>query len=377
MERSTPPAPTNFNATDMNGTEGISFHEEASSVRILKFLGSLVIALLSVVGNTLVIYVVRRMPQMRTNTYNLILNLSLADLLFTIIAMPPFISAIFGHSLLVEGYAGTFLCKFLNLAVFGLIASSVLTMTVIAWDRFFAIVIPFKRFISATVFRCLLAAIWLSSFLAAAPLLFTVRLGKTDNTLYCEEDWSTFSDNDSGPKLYAIALFILIFLIPLTTMTVLYSYICHYLWFRKVPGNSTHGNRKRATVSSQKVIRMLITLLVVFILCWLPLQVATLLMYFQEVILSNNFYFICDFLIRANGAINPILYVVFNERFRIGFKIALGSLCVWRNKDLSFKRQLYMLSIASHPGNTSHPRNTSNTGNTSSLRRGQRKETQV
>lgn len=289
-------------------------------VTIFKLLMCAIVAVVSLVGNITVIFVVFTTKNMKTNTYLFIVNMSISDLLYTVIAIPPLVTGILGHPLSVRGHLGTFICKFSTAMGFGLIASSVLTLAAISWDRFFAIVFPLKKLKAQAYLKWSIALIWICSTLVMSPMLYAMRLFEDRNSSYCYEDWSPYFDSKRASQTYSIVLLIVIYLIPLITMLILYSLISYFLWFRKIPGSGNEATRRRVMTSRRKVIRMLITIVLCFIFCWLPLQIVTFSVFFGSVELPLEFFFISELLIRANGAINPIIYAVFNENFRSGFK---------------------------------------------------------
>lgn len=324
---------------------------------IVKLLMCGALTVVSLVGNTIVIFVVFRTKTMKTNTYFLIVNMSISDLLYTVIAIPPFVILILGHPFSIHGHWGTFLCKFVNGMAFGLIANSVLTLAAISYDRFFAIVYPLRTLRNKAYLKWIIASIWLSSALVMSPMLYAMRLQDDGNSSYCYEDWSPYFDTDKASKTYTVALFIVIYLIPFTTMLIFYSFISHFLWFRKIPGNSNEATKRRVMTSGRKIIRMLITILLCFIFCWLPLQIATFSIYFGDVKLPSEFFFASEFLIRANGAINPMIYVVFNDNFRRGFKrFVCCTPPSQTHNQLSATRANYIFSVTS----SKHSNNYSN-----------------
>ncbi|XP_078342078.1 QRFP-like peptide receptor [Oculina patagonica] len=287
---------------------------------IVKLLMCAIVAVVSLVGNTIVIFVVFTTKKMQTNIYLFIVNMSVSDLLYTVIAIPPLVTGILGHPFSIRGHLGTFICKFINGMAFGLIASSVLTLAAISCDRFFAIVFPLRKLKAQAYLKWSIASIWICSALVISPMLYAMRLYEDDNSSYCYEDWSPYFDSNKASQTYSVVLFIVIYLIPFITMLILYSLISHFLWFRKIPGNGNETTRRRVMTSRRKVIRMLITIVLCFILCWLPLQIVTFSVFFGNIELPLEFFFVSEFLIRANGAVNPVIYAVFNENFRSGFK---------------------------------------------------------
>ena len=330
----------NFSSFSLNGstdsteneTQTLEDRGDITVETVIKLFMCAMVALVSFIGNIIVIFVVFKTKTMHTNTYFLIVNMSISDLLYTVIAMPSFIAGILGHALPIGSHWGTFICKFINAAAFGLIASSVLTLAAISCDRFFAIVYSLKKLNTKRYLKYIIISIWVCSILVMSPMLYAMRLVEEGGFVYCTEDWSPFFDTDTASRAYTIALFIVIYMVPFTSMLIFYSLISHFLWFRKVPGNGTKSSKRRAMTSRRKVIRMLLTLVLCFIICWLPLQIVTFFFYFDDTELPMGFYFSSEFLIRANGAVNPIIYAVFNEKFRRGFKSFL--FCT-TNKQLS------------------------------------------
>lgn len=76
-----------------------------------------------------------------------------------------------------------------------------------------------------------------------------------------------------------------------------------------------------------QVIKMLVTIVVLFSLCWLPLQTFNAVYYFfpDAVQLSTDssntvytlLYCACLWLANANGCINPLIYCFMSENFRV------------------------------------------------------------
>lgn len=305
----------NSSENDFLSTNGI-----VTLSTIVKLIMCAMVAVVSLVGNSIVIFVVFTTKKMQTNIYLLIVNMSVSDLLYTVIAIPPLVTGTLAHPFSIRGGLGTFICKFMNGMAFGLIASSVLTLAAISCDRFFAIVFPLRKLKVQAYLKWSITSIWICSALVMSPMLYAMRLHEDDNSSYCYEDWSPYFDTDKASQTYSVVLFIVIYLIPFITMLILYSLISHFLWFRKIPGSGNEATRRHVMTSRRKVIRMLITIVVCFIFCWLPLQIVTFSVYFGNVELPLEFFFVSEFLIRANGAVNPMIYAVFNENFRSGFK---------------------------------------------------------
>lgn len=302
----------------------------ATSILVCQTVVSALLMIASLLGNTLVICVVLQSFRMRTVTNYLIVNMACADMFYTLVAMPPLFVMIFKEYswAMASRGRGIFFCHVVNFAQYVLVPVSILTLSAIAFDRFFAILMPLKRIINKRVFNWVLLAIWVTSFAVAAPMLYSLRITKDDFLeLSCDENWAPAFDNETAPRIYMLILFSVVFCLPLCVITVLYTIICRHLWFTKLPGETEREDSKNLTKhrkSRKKVVKMLIAVVVVFLVSWLPLQVANFLYYYHNTAISEPLYFTCEFLMRASCALNPAVYAIFSENYRQGFKRVLA-----------------------------------------------------
>ena len=100
--------------------------------------------LVSLMGNSLVIYVTTKNRSMRTSTNCLIMNLAICDLLITALQTPLFINQLFTGGTWFEGTLGTAICKVTAFGISVLVYCSVLSLVAIALDRFLAVAQPLK-----------------------------------------------------------------------------------------------------------------------------------------------------------------------------------------------------------------------------------------
>ncbi|EDO37745.1 predicted protein, partial [Nematostella vectensis] len=119
-------------------------------------------------GNVLVCYVIVRNPDMRTVTNAFLLNLAVADVLFTVISVPPLLGIEISPDYWVFGEGMCKTVPFLNTVT---LSASIYTMVALAFDRYHAIVNPFRAKIYHTIKRTLLVItlIWLFSIAVASP----------------------------------------------------------------------------------------------------------------------------------------------------------------------------------------------------------------
>ncbi|XP_022780787.1 RYamide receptor-like [Stylophora pistillata] len=315
------------------GDEPTSAPSLNMSIQIIQAVLSSLVMVGSLFGNTLVICVVTQSLRMRTVTNFLIVNMACADILYTLVSFPPLFVMIFdGYEWAMSSRGlGIFFCQVVNFGQYMLVPVSVLTLAAIAFDRFFAILIPLKRIISKRVFRYLVIAIWVTSAAVAAPLLYALQVTRdSKGGLSCAEKWAPVFDETTARRDYTLVLFSVIFCLPISVMIALYSIICRHLWSIKPPGETEQEESKnliKRRNSRRNVVKMLITVVAVFIISWLPWQIVSLIFYFQEVSISESLYFSCEIFMRASCAFNPLVYAVFSENYRQGFKKVLARCC--------------------------------------------------
>ncbi|KAJ8367453.1 hypothetical protein AAFF_G00317730 [Aldrovandia affinis] len=241
---------------------------------------------------------------MRTVTNYFIVNLSLADILVTIICLPA--------SLVVDitetWFFGTTLCKVLPYLQTISVSVSVLTLSCIAQDRWYAICHPLMFKSTAKRARKSIVLIWVVSCIIMIPQAVVMECSsllpeltnKTSLFTVCDEHWEA----EIYPKVYHTCFFIATYFAPLCLMVLAYIQIFQKLWCQQIPGTSTVLQRwkslqcsaqspgpgesvrvRTSAVSAEikqvrvrrKTARMLMVVLLVFALCYLPISVLNIM----------------------------------------------------------------------------------------------------
>ena len=201
------------------------------------------------------------------------------------------------------------------------VSCSVFTMACIAIDRFCAILFPYKKIIDQRRCNIMIGLCWFLAVLLQSPTLYAMKISVIANQTFCIEDWEPLFDKESSPKVYTVILFVSMYMFPLLVIAILYSAISLFLWRHKTPGSGLTKARKDRSKAA-KVIKMLVIIVVVFAVCWLPVFVTQFVMFFAqpECQVSPHLSFVGFFLSHANSALNPVIYWIFNDNFRVGFK---------------------------------------------------------
>ena len=304
-------------------------HHEAEVADVTKIIvigAYAIILLLSLVGNSLILHIVRTRPSIRQNPFSwLLVNTALADLLDVITASSFTVPSFLCGDCWASGATGTALCKLIPFFLTVSISVSIWSLVIIAADRYLAIVCTVcqnKRPLSGrSVLRCI-AAVWFFAGLIFSWELYIHKVEDVDDDVaQCYVEWHKESEELSIilNKAEVIVKVAITYAIPLVTMGVLYSLIAKFLWSHKPPGSATQLTHAKRTRSFRGVIKMLMTAVAVFALCWLPVHVCHIMSVFFPhsydtipFIIQGLFYWMAH----ANAAIHPWLFIAFSENLR-------------------------------------------------------------
>ena len=277
----------------------------------------------SLVGNSLVLYIIAKKPNTRTAISFLFVNMAVADLIITIFVVPYSVAFYFRDYKWIKGIGGDVLCRFYTYCFTVAIAASIFTLTVMAFDRFMAVVFPLRTN-GCCGRRVCTFCIWLSSTI----LMFPMPLTQSSDSGNCLSDWSLLQvDPAVGGKVVLTILFLAIYIIPLTFMIGLYLVICRKLWRHERPGFTTEEGARSVQRQSRTVVKLLITIVLVFALCWFPLHAFHMIVWaFPPKGLTTPLYvtFLCLWCGHAHSAINPWMYIYLNSKFRSTFLEIVG-----------------------------------------------------
>ena len=228
------------------------------------------------------------------------------------------------------GIAGTILCKLQGFLASCTFNAAILTLAVIAADRFIAIFFPLRRALSSRKAFWLIAVTWLAPALPCSIFLYVNKLFEFHGTVYCVEIWEPTISRDVN-TVYSTADFIVFYALPLLEIIILYSAIIYKIWMRKIPGQVTAANQQLELKAKKNVLKMLIIAVLTFALFWLPTKIAFFIVTFgwgPPCWRTPTFRFLIFFLAHVNCAVNPFIYIVFSRDYRNGFKAVFQcSLC--------------------------------------------------
>lgn len=309
----------NFSFTTLASWEENSTASASASLSlglsdILISLVYLIVCVVGLAGNSLVIYVVlcHSVSESVTNIY--IFNLALADELFMLGL--PFLAA---QNALSYWPFGSFMCRL----VMGVDAinqfTSIFCLTVMSVDRYLAVVHPVKssKWRTARLAKLVSGAVWVLSSVVVLPVVVfsDVPLGMTTCHIQWPEPASVWR---AGFIIYTAALG---FFGPLLVIC-----LCYLLIVVKVrsSGRKVRALTAKRKRSERKVTRMVVTVVAVFVLCWLPFYVLNIInVIWPAEQTFFGIYFLVVVLPYANSCANPIIYGFLSYRFKQGFRRAI------------------------------------------------------
>uniref|UniRef100_A0A182JQL4 G-protein coupled receptors family 1 profile domain-containing protein n=1 Tax=Anopheles christyi TaxID=43041 RepID=A0A182JQL4_9DIPT len=274
------------------------------------------VAIVGLFGNTLVIYVVLRFSKMQTVTNMYILNLAIADQCF-LIGIPFLITTM--H--LGEWTFGNAMCKAYMVSTSITQFTSSIFLFIMSADRYIAVCHPISspRFRTPLVSKAVSAIAWTASALIMLPvMLYANTIHREKDKMSCNIMWPSETGANSGSTFTLYSL-ILGFAIPLTLILMFY-----YLVIRKLRTVGPKSKSKEKKRSHRKVTKLVLTVITVYVLCWLPYWIS-------QVALINSPPDICksrleitvfvlvSWLGYSNSAMNPILYAFLSDNFKKSF----------------------------------------------------------
>lgn len=277
--------------------------------------------LIGFTGNALGLVVVYRRRSFKSTMNLLIMNMCFADLLAMLIITPLSLGYLHGNGRWIGGLIGEITCRLTQYAFVVTIAASVLTILFISCGRFFAICYPLKRKLLQRP-RVVTAWIWALAFLLMSPFLVLYHLKPKNDGWICTMYYGT-ENTPKFMRIHYLLLFVILYAFPVVLVAMLNSIIVFTLARGHIPGEANGTSREAAMRFRYKAVKMLISLLAVFAICWLPTHVMHFFITMRRDILVRLpkwFPHFSFWMGHLNSALNPIIYVLLSDNFRRDFR---------------------------------------------------------
>ena len=307
---------------------------------------------LSILGNATVVYIILQSRKRIRKTFYvlLVLNLAICDAITPTISIPiDWVFEEYDH----RWTLGAVLCKLLWPLQTMFSTSSALTLAMICYDRYRAVVHPFKaRRVTKTHIKRCIFVIHFTSCIFVIPYVVVLDLKGDD----CDEHWP--SPVPSYRKAYTLILFLVQYGIPLTLMVTLHSLALKTLCgqSKHLREGSRHSNPSESISSMQfrisarkkmqniRVTKMFVIVVMVFALSMFPNQVLWLWVDFGNGGENEYFAFIsavCRLFTYSNSVLNPIIYGLYSRELRSGKAKLTSTTSAGRNPGICSPRVNY------------------------------------
>ncbi|XP_078257462.1 somatostatin receptor type 5-like [Rhinoraja longicauda] len=269
---------------------------------------------LGLLGNSLVVFTIVRHVKMRTVGNIYVLNLALADGLF-MLGLPFLALQVALH----RWPFGHFMCRLVMILDGINQFTSVLCITVMSVDRYVAVAHPVRssRWRTPSLAKIVSAALWFISFIPVIPM--AIYSGVHDTSDVCTLIWPepVFVWNTA----FVVCAFAVGFALPFAVIS-----LCYILMLVKMKTTLVSRHSPESASSEKRLTRMVVTIVVVFAICWLPFYAINICVVFmtipEHVSLGKLFQFTVA-LSYFNSCANPILYICLSESFGRAFQTML------------------------------------------------------
>ena len=313
---------TNFTDDLLRSQENCASSGDSSSLKTGKLILLSSILICSLVGNVLIITLVRLREELRRTMNSFIVNMAVSDLIIPILLMPFSLRGIATDSSNfqwpIRGKPGLIFCK---LSVFLVAVSITVSVQSLLWmsvDRFMAVVMPLKAHLISSRFRAFaITSTWIVALIINSTDLLTTKLVENDGHLYC------IRENITSALLKALGYgrVFLVSIAPFLVITSLYSVIAVKL--RSQNKNLRCTAAKENDERKRNAIKMSICIIITYNICVLPYMIFAMT-YVSGAKLPCLVYGLFGFFtvlgIYLSSTANPVICFIFVKSYRRGLR---------------------------------------------------------
>ena len=282
------------------------------------------IFIVSLVANSLIVMIVYKTPNLRKQINFFIANMASSDLLYPIFLIPWNLSHLLTNSFLISGKLGQALCKLVPFFSSVSIDVSIQNLILITVDRFGAVVFPLRSpLIRSKMCPFFILATWIVAVAVNSPYLITNKLVEYPEGTLCDIEWEKVFGESLSHTSLALASYCLFIYIPVLLLVILYSIIVIKLKRQAHQGKQSANSQQQRDRRNRNVLQMSIAIVTVFVLCWLPYSINSLIIQYQDTHLSCSFRIydeVTSYMATAYCAINPVICFMFSSNYRKALK---------------------------------------------------------
>lgn len=295
---------------------------------------------LGILGNIAVILTICRTKRLRSSSNYLIVNLAVADLASLCIAMPMILIV-----QITDWPFGLIVCRFINPLKDLFLHVSMITITVIAIDRYVHTVYPFKTPIPLYKVKLIILLIWLVDYLLIPlPMGFVMKIQRHQMNGH-EVCMAIFT-----PEWQKISILLLSSFLFLSLFLTAFAYVgVGFVMFKqrkriklRAQDAGIHARSlKRELEKNLKTVKLMMAIVVAFWLSVLPLTMFALLLELKVLMPTREQYviifFLASHLLFLQHCINPVILYLLSKDMRAGFYKCCTCFSVFRRANAKVK----------------------------------------
>ncbi|XP_035493315.1 melanin-concentrating hormone receptor 1 [Scophthalmus maximus] len=283
------------------------------------------ICLLGIMGNSIVMYTIIKKTKCRaklTVPDIFIFNVSIVDLLF-LLGMPFLIHQLLGNG---SWHFGARMCTVITALDSNSQIVSTYILTAMTLDRYLATVHPirFNYVRTPCVAALVIGMVWALSVLTIIPVwMYAGLMPLPDGLVACA---LLLPDPVTDTYWFTLYQFFLAFAMPLVIICLVFFKMLQHMSSSVAPLPP-----RSLRVRTRKVTRMAVAICLAFFICWAPYYILQLVhLGVQKPTLAFFYaYNIAISMGYANSCINPFLYIILSETFKMQF---LRAVCPVKRK---------------------------------------------
>ncbi len=299
------------------------------ALKVTMYVLMVLMILTTVFGNLLIIISISHFKQLQSPTHLIVRSLAASDCLLGSLVMP--------YSMVrsVEGcwYLGDVVCKVHSSLDMTFSISSLIHLSLISVDRYWAICDPlrYKMRVTNNIVTVFTTLTWLFSFVYSFSIVFSgvnkIGLEAFIMQVYCVGSCVLFFN-----KQWGLICSLFTFFLPGTIMSSLYMKIFHVarkhakVMSERVTVVTAGGLKSQSSAQREgKAAKTLAIVMGVFYLCWLPFFTATAVDPFLNFVTPGDVFDALVWCGYFNSTCNPLIYGFFYPRFQKAFKILIST----------------------------------------------------
>ncbi|XP_020917072.1 neuropeptide Y receptor type 2-like [Exaiptasia diaphana] len=333
-----------FNSSLFNSTRPVSTASTDACYNLLSknlelrmfiLIVCIMVILVGLTGNALIVYIIVKNKPMRASTNFFLINMAVCDIGVVCFMVPKKASEVLTDHLgwLVPGFTGRVLCKLVPFLHDVFSEGSTYSLLLITLDRFIAVVLPHKRWLSSKfIVLVIISCAWVASFSVNAVILKTVRLVRFNSKIYCMSIWDSSREEFLA---YVFTMITIHFIFPIIFIPTAYTAIFRKLKLQFAASRNSISNQNQIhdLLRQRKIVNMAFAIVCGFAICWTPLALQGILrftVFLDQAVLPCPFRRFQDashYFLLFIAVTNPVICFTFGTVFKENLKRLYRRLC--------------------------------------------------